>query len=115
MTRNNRHFFDGPLDGSGTCAACGKPYETKDERHDYGKLFKIDPANPTAPPSIRPFVAADEVRERAEIAAQDAMLGPAAAERLARARAEFARGEFVDAADLDAAINARRKGAKAKS
>lgn len=74
-----RHFFDGEP-GVEPCRACGEPYEGTRFDHDFGKL--INPLTGV----IRPFTAEDEVRERAELAAQDAAMARAQ-ERLAELRA----------------------------
>jgi hypothetical protein len=60
-----RHFFDGDPDAE-SCRDCGQPYETADERHDYGKL--INPETRV----IRPYTLADYENER-ELSVQEVL------------------------------------------
>lgn len=62
-----RHFFDGEPDLT-PCAACGEPYESVRYDHDFGKLIN------SLTRVIRPFTAADEARERAELAEADRVI-----------------------------------------
>jgi len=65
------HPFAGDLDGKGECAKCHAPYETPDERHNYGKVWRIVGDDVI----LRPYVQADYDREIA-YAAQAPYAGP---------------------------------------
>ena len=65
-----RHLFVGDQPADQPCGACGQPYRTADERHDFGKLF-----NQTG--QLRPYTFADAIREAAELAASDATIAAA--------------------------------------
>ena len=55
------HFFDGETLES-PCRECGQPYEMADERHDFGKLWRIENEQVL----IRPYVKDDYDREATE-------------------------------------------------
>jgi len=65
--RGMDHFFDG---GSLTdaCGNCGQPYETTDERHDFGKVINSESGK------IWPYTLKDYEAENQELESGDILL-----------------------------------------